>query len=262
MRCANHNDVGQRNLGTGANSKQYGDLSMQSTVNQQALWLCPNCGVVAHVALHPNGVKQRKQISIRPILPACATCGAEVRLHHPPAHRTDTRLIVLTGTCASGKSTTAEVLIAGHGFHGIDGNCVRDVLQHKYGRGGFAFNGVEMVQEIAQEIDILLALQKDIVLSHVIVPEDLHIYREMFLQRGLHYKIFVLQPRYAAAVSRSEERHGYQPPTAQEWVKHFHDAMRNYISECDVVIFDNTDLSVRASTEMILQLYQAEEGSR
>lgn len=235
---------------------------MHPMSNQQPMWLCPNCGYVANIELHHSGVKQRKRISIRPILPSCAACETEVRLYHSTTHRTATRLIVLTGTCASGKSTTAEELVAGHGFYGIDGNCVRDVVRYKYGRTDFAFNGVEMVQEIAQEIDILLALQKDIVLSHVILPEDLHIYREMFLVRGLCYKIFVLQPQYAAAVSRSKERRGFPSPTPQDWVKHFHDAMCSYRPECDVVIFDNTYLSVEASAEKILQHCQPEEGSR
>ena len=226
---------------------------MQPIQQKATRWLCPECGEVSAYSLHPEKVPQRKKIGIKPIFPVCAACDAELYLSSSPTPRPDTRLIVLTGTCASGKSTTAEALIARHGFYGIDGNCVMDVIAFRSGLKRIAFNGVEMLQEIALEIDILLALQQDIVLSHVVIPEDLPAYREMFRRRGLQYRIFVLQPRYSMAVSRSQARRNHPTLTAEEWVKHFHDAMGGFIPEDDVVIVDNSDLSVEESAESILR---------
>jgi len=234
---------------------------MHALTQHEVRWLCPNCSETTQYSLHRDGLQQRKRISIRPILPTCTTCGADIRLLHAPPPRADARLIVLTGTCASGKSSTAEALIAHYGFTGIDGNCVLfDVLKHKYDLTHVAFNGPEMLQEIAFEIDLLLALHRDIVLSQVIIPSDLPTYRTMFQQRKLCYRIFVLQPQYATAVARSQQRTVFQSPTLVEWVKHFHDAMACFQPEDDVEIFDNTDLSVEASAAQIWQSYQFHGG--
>lgn len=233
---------------------------MQAFSRQLVLWQCPQCGEVAEYSLHRNDVQQKKHISIKPILPNCVACGADIRLLYPTKPRADARLIALTGTCASGKSTTAEALIARHGFCGIDGNVVSyDVIRHKLGITRCAFNSMEVLQEIALEIDILLALGKDIVLSQVIIPQDLPTYREMFRSRGLRYKIFVLQPQYMTAVSRSKKRNCFPSTTLEEWIKHFHDAMHDFTPKDDVVIFDNTALSVEESAERIIQLFHHAE---
>ena len=228
---------------------------MQSFPQQAACWLCPKCGEITKYILHNDSVEQHKRTSIKPILPTCMVCGAEISICHSPGHNPDTMLIVLTGTCASGKSTTAEVLIARHGFYGIDGNCVSDVIRHKYGITRFAFNGIEMLREIEHEIDILLSLKQNIVLSHIITPGDLPAYREMFRSRGLNYIVFVLQPRYPMAVMRSRERNVFQTITSEEWVKHFHDAMDDFMPEDDVVILDNSEFDAEICVEKILQLY-------
>ena len=234
---------------------------MQSFPQQAACWLCPNCGEITKYILHNDRVEQQKRTSIKPILPTCMVCGAEISIRHSPVHNPDTMLIVLTGTCASGKSTTAEVLIARHGFYCIDGNCVSDVIRHKYGITRFVFNGIEMLREIEHEIDILLSLKQNIVLSHIITPSDLPAYREMFHSRGLNHIVFVLQPRYPIAVMRSRERNVFQTITGEEWVKHFHDVMNDFMPGDDVVILDNSELDAEACVEKILQLYRCNTGS-
>lgn len=226
---------------------------MQSITQQAARWLCPKCGEITEYSLHNDRIDQRKRISIKPICPTCIKCGADISISHSHVDSPDTRLVVLTGTCASGKSTTAEALIARHGFYAIDGNCAADVIRHKHGITRFAFNGIEMLQEIECEIDILLSLRQNIVLSHVIIPSDLPAYREMFRSRGMNYTVFVLQPQYTVAVLRSRERNVFQTITGEEWVKHFHAAMNDFIPEDDVVILDNSELDVEASVEKILQ---------
>lgn len=218
-------------------------------------WLCPHCGEVTQCVLHSGQVKQQKTISIKPILPTCIACGAEVRLCHAPVPRRDARLLALTGTCASGKSTIAEVLVARYGFSAIDGNNVMDVIRHKSGVARVAFNGTELLKEIEDEIDMLLALQQDIVLAHVIIPDDLPRYRRMFRSRGLHYKLCVLQPEYAAAVTRSRTRTSFQTLTDETWVRHFHQAMMGFQPDEDVLIFVNTACSAEESAEKILRSF-------
>jgi gluconate kinase len=232
---------------------------MNTPANREVSWLCPKCKVIPteQVVIY-NEALRVQQFEISPILPTCLTCGAEVALIGHPLDGNAHKFIVLTGTCASGKTTTAQALMANHGFAVIDGDCVMNVIRHKTGVRKVDFNGPAMLAEIACEIDILLALGKDIVLSQVIIPSDLPAYRELFQSRRLNYAIFVLQPDYQSAVARSQTRTCFNHITPEIWVKHFHDLLSNMPhQDChDIVMFDNSKLSVAQSVESILRLYK------
>jgi hypothetical protein len=139
-----------------------------------------------------------------------------------------------------------------------DGNIIRDVVRHKLGIRNAQFNGEEMVAEITREIDILAALNRDIVLSHVIVPDDLPRYRAIFRQRQLRYRIFVLLPDCAVAVARSKERTCFTGVTDEHWIRHFHDQLSTLQQQepPDVTVYDNAGETADESTERILQRYQ------
>jgi hypothetical protein len=133
-----------------------------------------------------------------------------------------------------------------------------NVIRHKTGVKKVDFNGPAMLTEIALEIDILLALGKDIALSHVIVPGDLPAYRQMFNARRLSYLIFVLQPDLQSAVARSQSRTCFNHVTPEVWVTYFHDLLKTMpYQDChDIVMFDNSQLSVAQSVESILRFME------
>ena len=129
---------------------------------------CPNCGECAKgdIAVYSE-ILRKQDFDMSPVLPTCAHCGEEVEI----THRCDGgSVIVLNGTCGSGKSTIAEILLR-KGFLAIDGDCVIQVVKHKKGTRQVDFS--EIATEIASEIDILSMFGDDFVLSTVILPEDL-----------------------------------------------------------------------------------------
>jgi len=204
-----------------------------------------------------NEKLRSEHIPISPILPTCAVCGAELACNVDGTVNPEIRVIVLTGTCASGKKTIAQILQRRHGFRIIDGNVVRDVVRHKLGIRNAQFNGQEMIAEITREIDILAALGQDIVLSHVIVPDDLPRYRTIFQQRQLCYRIFLLQPDCATAVARSKERTCFNGVTDEYWIRHFHEqlsVLRQQESP-DVIVYDNAREPAEESAERIFHLF-------
>jgi gluconate kinase len=221
-------------------------------------WVCPHCREIPiEQVIVYNQQLRVQQFELYPILPTCRVCGSEVSFTGRPTGLEGQKLLVLSGTCASGKTTTACALRAKYGFDVIDGDCVMNVIRHKTGVHKVDFNGPAMLAEIALEIDILLALKRDIVLSHVIVPEDIPLYRRIFQSRQLRYKLFVLQPSYQAAVARSQTRTCFNHITPEVWVKHFYDLLSTMPSQAaqDVVMFDNTALDVEQSTAAILKIY-------
>jgi hypothetical protein len=73
---------------------------------------------------------------------ACTHYGKEAEITHRCSSGS---VIILNGTCGSGKSTAAEILL-GKGFLAIDGDCVIQVVKHKKGTPQWDFN------EVAAEI--------------------------------------------------------------------------------------------------------------
>lgn len=207
--------------------------------------ICPNCGELTKGKIQTYNESLRKQsFSMSPILPICKQCGAEVIITHKCIGG---NIIVLTGTCGSGKSTIAEML-AEKGFLAIDGDCVIQTVRHKTGKKQYEWS--ELIDEIACEIDILSMFGESIVLSHVIMPEDLDKYIEIFETRNLKYKFFLLKPDYQAAVERCQSRTCHTSVTPEYWIKHFYDLLE---FDDRVIIVDNTNMTPEETTEYILE---------
>lgn len=221
-------------------------------------WYCPKCGLINNeqIVLYHEGLKKHK-IKILPILPTCHLCGSEIDFAPKGTNTGKQKVILLTGTCASGKTTTAEMLMQRYGFEGIDGDSAMNVVKHKLGLDKLEFNGTEVFDEIVHQIDILLALQKDIVLSHVIMPGDIERYRKVMQKRNVSYMFFLLQPDYSSALARSKARTCFPNVTPEEWVRYFYDELSILLQHkhTDVVIFDNSRYSVIESADKIIQIF-------
>lgn len=103
----------------------------------------------------------------------------------------------------------------------IDGDCAIQSLRYKKGTKKYEWN--ELIDEIAHEIDILSLFGENIVLSHVVLPEDLTKYIEIFETRNIKYKFFLLKPEYQSAVKRCQTRTCHDSVTPEVWIKHFYD---------------------------------------
>jgi len=210
---------------------------------------CPNCGELSKDDIFIFNEGLRKQnFDHSPILPTCKKCAAEVVITN---RCNGGNIIVLNGTCGSGKSTVAEIL-AKRNFLAIDGDCVIQVVKHKRNGAKVDFQEQAVFEEIAHEIDILSMFGGNLVLSHVIMPEDLDRYIEIFNARNLKYWLFLLKPSYEVAVERCSTRtcHGNPSITPEYWIKHFYDAL---VFDNRVEVVDNTNMSPEQTTNFILE---------
>jgi len=205
---------------------------------------CPNCGELEKSGITVYSEILRKQdFDMSPVLPVCAHCGEEVEITHRCGGG---NVIVLNGTCGSGKSSIAEILVK-KGFLAIDGDCVIQVVKHKKGTADWDFH--ELAAEIANEIDILSMFGDDFVLSTVILPEDLDKYIEMFQSRNLKYRFFLLRPEYQTAVVRCQSRTCHASVTPEYWIRHFYEKL-DFDHRVNVV--DNTNLTPAETAAYIL----------
>jgi adenylate kinase family enzyme len=171
-------------------------------------------------------------------------CGAEVSVEY---QCNGGKIVVINGTSGSGKSTVAEVLVR-KGFLAIDGDCVIQTVRHKTGKKQYEWG--DLIDEIAREIDLLSLFCENITLSHVILPEDLDRYIEIFESRNMQYKVFLLKPDYQIAVERCQTRTCHTSVTPEYWIKHFYDLL---IFDDSVLNVDNTYMTPEETANYILE---------
>ena len=206
---------------------------------------CPNCGELAKSDITIYSESLRKQdFDMSPVLPACIRCGKEVEITHKCSGG---NMIVLNGTCGSGKSTIAEILLR-KGFLAIDGDCVIQAAKHKKRTEQVDFG--KIADETASEIDILSMFGDDFVLSTVILPEDLDKYIEIFQSRNLKYRLFLLKPEYQTAVVRCQSRTCHSSVTPEYWIRHFYEKL-NFDDR--VIVVDNTNLTPEETAAYVLK---------
>ena len=215
-------------------------------------WTCINCGRIDDIALYSEKLR-KPNFLIAPILPTCNSCGSEVELR--PIERCDygNRVLVLTGPIGSGKTSTAEFLFSKYRFNAVDHDCIVDLARHKHNRK-VEFNDPEAIAAIEGNLDMLLAFDKDIVLSLVILPSELDTYRDLLRKRNLVYRIFFLCPDYDTVLQRTRTRTCFGSVTPEKWVRHFYEQTEPFrnIEDDDVVLLDNSKMTIGESAEAIL----------
>ena len=214
-------------------------------------WRCHNCGCTDDISLYNQELK-KPNFLIAPILPTCNGCGAKVRLTTEGTRQCQNRVFVLTGPIGSGKTSTAEFLYSRHGFNAIDHDCLIDLASHRHDRK-VEFNDPEVLAEVEGNLDILTTFDTDIVLSLIILPDELGTYRRMLQMRKLNYTIFFLCPDYDTLLQRTKTRTCFRSVTEEKWVRHFYDQTAPFrnIEADDLVLLDNTDMTVDQSVDTL-----------
>ena len=215
---------------------------------------CPNCGKLTKEQIYIYNAELRKQnFGHTPILPTCKICDAEIQNSHLC---NGGNIIVLNGTCGSGKSTVAEVMLQ-KGFLAIDGDCALQSAKHK--RNGEKVDYRELVDEIADEIDLLSLYTDNVVLATVIHPEDIDQYKKMFEKRNLNYRFILLKPQYEVVLQLCQKRTCHKSVTTEYWIDYFYKLL-NFENEVEVI--DNTDMTAEETAEYIIGNFCSNEDRR
>jgi predicted kinase len=125
----------------------------------------------------------------------------------------DCRVVVLTGTCGSGKSTVAGLLALRAGWLRISED---EIWPRRFGkdRGGFGTpehraKRAVVHREILERVQEALGAGDNVVVDatiHEAPPEALEEYRALFADGGIRWHLCVLHPRLEVAVARDAGR--------------------------------------------------------
>lgn len=210
--------------------------------------ICPNCGELTKEQIHVFNKNIRKQdFGLLPVLPTCRSCNSEVEIQH---FCWEGNIIILNGTCGSGKSTIAEYMIK-KGFKAIDGDCAMQAIKHKRNVKTVNFRDTEVIEEIAYDIDILSLYSRNLVLAAIIMPEDLDKYITMLESRNLNYRFVLLKPDYQTVLERCLSRTCHANVTPEYWIRYFYDLL---VFDNRVDVLDNAGMTIEETAECILKL--------
>jgi predicted kinase len=123
------------------------------------------------------------------------------------------KVVVLTGTCGSGKSTVAGLLALRAGWRRISED---EIWPRRFGKDRGAFGTPEhrakravVHQEVLERVQAALRAAENIVVDatiHEAPPEALEEYWAMFAELGIRWHLWVLHPRLEVAVARDAGR--------------------------------------------------------
>jgi adenylate kinase family enzyme len=209
--------------------------------------ICPICGTIEVSKMGMYKEELRKQrFELTPIYPTCKSCGSLLTINNPIQGG---EIIVLSGTCGSGKSTVAIELMKKHGYVTIDTDCVMQSFRKKKNVKQVDYRSDEMLAEIAYELDFARLFSDKLVLAQIVLREDIDRYINIFDGKGLRYKFFLLRPSYEKALERCQTRTSHAHVTPEEWIKYFYDA-QNFNE--GVTVIDNSNQTVEETTQEVL----------
>ena len=123
------------------------------------------------------------------------------------------KVLLLTGTCGSGKSTVADLIALQAGWQRISED---EIWRRHFGkeRGAFGTNEYRrrravVHQQVLDRTRAALAGGYSVVVDatiHETPPEALEEYRTMFAEAGISWSLCVLHPRLEIAIARDADR--------------------------------------------------------
>jgi hypothetical protein len=170
-----------------------------------------------------------------------------------PAKKGPTRgkVLIVNGTCASGKSTISYLLSTHHGFIQVDG----DWVLHRAKQENPKTHSDAIHADLAALAASLANLGQPVVLAHIIPPEHLDTYERILGDRGIETRIVILMPRRPILLARNETRKCWPKTTPEYWVNRFYDEFLAAAHDLERYFYDNTDETEIETASALSQLF-------
>jgi predicted ABC-type ATPase len=161
-------------------------------------------------------------------------------------------ILILNGTCGSGKTTIAKQISELFCYYHIDSDEIIKLIKEKTGIRP-EYNSKEIYQEYYNIIKEKWENKISIVLSSVFIDDDLKNFIS-FSNGNYFFRYFILFPTVDIAIKRTKKREFFSSITPEYWVNHFHEKINE--KKEDVLytnIIDNGDISIKKTVEIIMK---------
>lgn len=125
-------------------------------------------------------------------------------------------IVLITGAPASGKTTLGQILATTYNYVQLDG----DQLIKDLGLKSENWNQIHSQLRLkASE----LHQQKNVVISHVVLPETITSYYDYYEALTIPFKAILLKPQINTLLERSAVRTSHPKPTPENFIHYFHE---------------------------------------
>ena len=201
-------------------------------------WSCAQCGELdaSSIVLYQEGMLNACS---RRYDPRCATCAGPAtfqsdgrRINQPAV-----QVLVISGSCSSGKTTISYLLSKHYGMVQIDGDWILERQKARQGRKA-DFN--EIHGELLAAAEGLAFLGQSAVLAHLILPAYVPMYEAFLRARSIDHRLVILMPERATLLSWNQERKCWPKTTPEYWVNRFYDDLLVASDDVKAYYYDNS----------------------
>lgn len=157
-------------------------------------------------------------------------------------------VLLISGTCAAGKTTIGTLLSEKYGYHHIEGDEVKKHAQQRDVTKKINWN--EMHSEILQKS--LQSEYEKIVISYVILPDKLSLYKDFYEKHDISFSIVILMPSLANVYERNNTRTCWNRPTPKKFIDEFYNAFLANKDKYGKYFLNNTSLDIEETAEKIV----------
>jgi broad-specificity NMP kinase len=166
-------------------------------------------------------------------------------------------IILLNGTCGSGKSTIAALLSKIPNFQCINGDEVISYLNHHIGKKP-EYNDDSIYYEYKKLIHKNLNKSTTFVLNSIFCISDYYRllpYINIFDKNPLH---IILHPNLSIAIERTKNRTCFNTITPEYWVEYFYNQIETLVEnkEINYHVIDNSYLSIEETNQEVIRIIE------
>jgi predicted kinase len=217
---------------------------------------CSACGPVAATQLQvyrSDGVFNAQSLRVGPW---CPTCGRRLRAEFaeddgplPESNPDAPSVLLLSGSCASGKTTISYLLAGQANAIQIDGDWLLHLLKEEAGRA-IPFKDADL--EICRMAEAFVRLGKRVVIAQVVLPDTIEPYTNYFMEKGISYQFIVLMPSQTVILERNETRKCWPKTTPEYWVLKFRADLEAGPKAFRAAFYDNSNESPEMTASNIM----------
>ena len=219
-------------------------------------WYCSQCGRLDSnkIALYREGMFNTHS---KRFDPQCTTCGNPAAFHSDGGGlegytaRLPSKVVVVNGTCASGKTTISYLLSEQYGFVQVDGDWILNKWKTEQKR---KIDSNEIHQDLLVMAEGLVLLGKSAVIAHVIPPEFLPLYETFFRARQIDYRIVIFMPQESILLHRNTHRKCWPETTPEYWVIKFYRDFLNAPDDVKAHFYDNSHETAKQTAENLFNM--------
>ena len=219
----------------------------------RAGWYCPQCGRLDRpdIALYQEEMFNTHS---KRLDPRCTACGNPAAFHSDGdgyETRPSPKVLIVSGTCASGKTTISYLMSEQYGFVQIDGDWILEKWKTEQNRR-VDFN--EIHHDVLAMAEGFVLLGKSVAIAHVVLPEFLSLHEEALRERQIDGKIVILMPQESILKFRNTHRKCWPKTTPEYWVMKFYQDFLNAPEDVKAHFYDNSDETAEQTAENLFKM--------